>query len=141
MHDAAVFGVGGFGDAEFVVVVGYGDVPGVVDLSAAGGVEGGAVENEGWTWGFDYLVYFGVEVIEKGILVVEAVGHGLVVRISCLGAVIKFLDSEIKIFTTGGTGVHRVKTNAGRKLASIQYTVTLVILLFLLSMVVFNVCD
>jgi hypothetical protein len=71
----AVFSVGYLGYAEFVVVVGYGDVAGVVDLAAAGGIEGSAVENYGWARSFEDFSYFCFEVVEKGIGVVEAVGH------------------------------------------------------------------
>ena len=48
---------------------------GVVDLAAAGGVEGGAVENDCWARGFDHRTDFGVKMVEKRIVVVEAVGH------------------------------------------------------------------
>ena len=73
MDDVAVFGVGDFGDAEFGV--GRDDRARVVDLAAAGGVERGAVENQRWARRFDHRADFGVEVVEKGVVVVEAVGH------------------------------------------------------------------
>jgi hypothetical protein len=74
MDDAAVFGVGDFGDTKFVVAGEEG--AGIVDLASAGGIEGGPVENDGGTRGFEDGVDFGVEVVEEGIVVVEAVGHG-----------------------------------------------------------------
>src|SRR6202035_2065625 len=87
VDDVTVFGVGDFGDAEFGGGVGVGigggrgggfwrrDPAGVVDLSAAGGVEGGAVENERRARGLDDRADLGVEVVEEGVAVVEAVGH------------------------------------------------------------------
>jgi hypothetical protein len=62
----------------------------VVDLAAAGGVESGAVENERRARGFDDRADFGVEVVEEGILVVEAAGHEKsVISIGGLRRVIK----------------------------------------------------
>ena len=53
VDDVAVFGVGDFGDAEFDGGVFRGKPSGVVNLAAAGGIEGGAVENERGTRGFE----------------------------------------------------------------------------------------
>src|ERR1700693_1766771 len=79
MDDMAVLGVGNFRDAEFGAVIRSGDggsnPAGVVDLAAAAGVEGGAVENQRWARVFDHLAHFGVKVVEKRIVVVKAVGH------------------------------------------------------------------
>ena len=86
MDDVAVFSVGDFGHAEFGFVR---DQPAsVVDLAAAGGVEGGAVENDGWTRGFEDGADFGVEVVEEGIVIVETVGQGLL-RIGIVRGLIK----------------------------------------------------
>jgi hypothetical protein len=76
VDDVAVFGVGDLGDAKFGGGVFSGEPAGVVKLAAAGGIEGGAVENERGTRGFEDWVDFGVEVVEEGVVVVEAVGHG-----------------------------------------------------------------
>ena len=77
VDDHAVFGVGDFGDAQlgWVVRIASKDPSRVEDLSAAGGIKGGAVENQCWAWTFRRLPNFGVEVVEEGIVVVEAVGH------------------------------------------------------------------
>ena len=74
MDDAAVFGVGDFGDSEFCVV--GGDRAGVEDLAAAGGIEGGAVEDQGGPRSLVDFADFGVEVVEEGVVVVEAVVMG-----------------------------------------------------------------
>ena len=75
VHDLAVFAIGDFGDAKFGVGVG-GDPSGVEYLAAARGVEGGAVENECGPRVVGDIEDFSVEVVEEGILVVEAVRHG-----------------------------------------------------------------
>jgi len=64
VDDVAVFGVGDFGDAEFDGGVFRGKPSGVVNLAAAGGIEGGAVENERGR-GFRGLNGLGVEVVEE----------------------------------------------------------------------------
>ena len=46
------------------------------DLSVAGGVKGGAVEDERRTRAVGEFADFGVEVVEEGVVVVEAGGHG-----------------------------------------------------------------
>ena len=46
-----------------------------MNLASAGGVEGGAVENECGTWRVNDVAHFGVEVVEEGVVVVEALGH------------------------------------------------------------------
>ena len=76
MHNAAVFSVGYFRDAKFVIIICYRDVAGVVDLAAAGGVKGGAVKNDGRARRVLNLADFGVEVVEERVVVVEALGHG-----------------------------------------------------------------
>ncbi len=75
VHDSAVFRVGDFGDSEFGVCV-RSDPSGVEYLAAAGGIEGGAVENERRARGVEDFADFGVEVVEERIVVVEACGHG-----------------------------------------------------------------
>ena len=88
MDDVTVFGVSDFGDAEFCIS--QNEPAGVVDLTAAGGIEGGAVKNERWPRGFDCHADFGVEVVKEGIVIVEAVGHGPVISIGRVRRVIKF---------------------------------------------------
>src|SRR5216683_293100 len=92
-----------------------------MNLAAAGWVESGAVENDRRAWSFDHRVNFGVEVVKKGIAVVEAVGHGDVVirllsRIGAEGpgyqvwaslAAAGNLDA-FEIFNTRNIAVHRV---------------------------------
>ena len=75
VHDSAVFRVGDFGDSQLGVGVG-GDPSGVEDLPATRGIEGGAVENQRGTRGVEHFADFGIEVVEEGIVVVEARGHG-----------------------------------------------------------------
>jgi hypothetical protein len=69
-----------FGDVKLVTgirrIPGESDPARVKDLAPARGIESGAVENERGARTFDYLVDFGVEVVEEGILIVEAFGHG-----------------------------------------------------------------
>ena len=74
VDDASVFGVGDFGDFE--LRVSRCDGAGVVDLASAGGIEGRAVEDERRARGVNDVTDFGVEVVEEGVVVVEAVGHG-----------------------------------------------------------------
>src|SRR5271169_1862411 len=64
VDNSTVFSVGNFGDAE--LGIGRDDEAGVVDLAAAGGVEGRAVENEPRARGFDHRAHFGVKVIKEG---------------------------------------------------------------------------
>ena len=75
VNDSPVFRVGHFGDAEFLAT---GNNPTrVVDLAAAGGIEGRAIKDYGRTVSSGKLFDFGIEVVKEGIVVVEAVGHGL----------------------------------------------------------------
>ena len=46
-----------------------------MDLAAAGGVKGGAVEGDCRSRGFSDVANLGVEGIEEGVVVVEASGH------------------------------------------------------------------
>jgi len=46
-----------------------------VNLAAAGGVEGGVVENDRRARRVNDLPHFGVEVVEEGVVVIEAIGH------------------------------------------------------------------
>ena len=73
VDDSAIFSVDDFGDAESFGA-GF-DRAGVENLPAAGGVEGGAVEDEGGAGISTDLCDFGFEVVEERIVVVEAVGH------------------------------------------------------------------
>ena len=77
MDDLAVFGVGDFGDPHLGRVVGIAskDPSRVEDLSSAGGIKGGTVENQRRTRGFGRLPNFGIEVVEERVVVVKAVGH------------------------------------------------------------------
>ena len=70
-----VFGVGDFGDAKFRVGVSRGDPAGIVDLAAARRIESRTVQNERGPRCFDHGADFSVEVIRKGIVIVEALGH------------------------------------------------------------------
>jgi hypothetical protein len=73
VDDSTVFGFGDFGDVEPFI---GGDQPtGVVDLASAGWVKSRAVENQGRARCFDYRANFGVKIVKKGIMVIEAVGH------------------------------------------------------------------
>ena len=74
VDDAAIFGVGDFGDAE--LAGGRREPSRIVNLASAGGIEGGAVENERQAGRVSDLAHFGVEVVEEGVVVVEAIGHG-----------------------------------------------------------------
>ena len=74
MNDSPIFCVGRFGDAEFLIA--GNDPASVVDLPSAGRIEGSAIENQGGTVGCWEFLNFGFEVVEKGIVVVEAVCHG-----------------------------------------------------------------
>ncbi len=74
VHDASVFEVGDF--ADFVTDRVGGDDARVEDLASAGGVEGGAVEDDCRALGLWEFFDFGFEVVEEGIVVVKAVGHG-----------------------------------------------------------------
>jgi hypothetical protein len=74
-HSAA-FGIGDFGDAKFRVRVGT-DPACVEDLAAAGGIEGGAVENQPRTGRLEDLADFRVEIVEERIVVVETGGSWL----------------------------------------------------------------
>jgi hypothetical protein len=57
-----------------------------VDLSAAGGIESGTVENERRTWVLEGLADFGVEGVEKRVVIVEAVGHAKsILRVGSVG--------------------------------------------------------
>jgi hypothetical protein len=78
VDDLAVFGVSDFGDPHLgrVVRIASKDPSCVEDLSAAGGIKGGTVENQRGTRSFCRLANFGVEVVEERIVVVEARGHG-----------------------------------------------------------------
>ena len=73
VNDATVFCLGYFGDAMSGTV--RRDPSGVVDLASAGGIEGGPVESDCWTRGLRDFADFRVEVVEEGVVVVEAVGH------------------------------------------------------------------
>jgi hypothetical protein len=53
-----------------------GDYAGVEDLAAAGGIEGGAVENDSRARSLGYVTEFGIESVEERVVIVEAVGHG-----------------------------------------------------------------
>ncbi len=46
-----------------------------MDLAAAGGIESGAVENDRRARGFDHRANLGVKIVEKRIVVIEAVRH------------------------------------------------------------------
>ena len=46
-----------------------------MSLASAGGIEGGAVENERRPGRVSDLTHFGVEVVEEGVVVVEAIRH------------------------------------------------------------------
>ena len=70
VDDLAIIGIGNFVDVEFGCP--GGDRSGVEDLSAASGIEGGAVENQRGARVFDYVANFGVEVVKERVLVVEA---------------------------------------------------------------------
>ena len=57
-----------------------------MDLAAAGRVEGGAVENDGWARSFGDVADFGVEVVEEGVVIVKAFSHGkAVILLGCGG--------------------------------------------------------
>jgi hypothetical protein len=51
------------------------DWAGGLSLASAGGIEGRAVENERRAGRVSDLAHFGVEVVEEGVVVVEATGH------------------------------------------------------------------
>ena len=53
-----------------------GDPASVEDLAAAGGIERAPVENQGRTGAVLQFADLGIEVVEEGVVVVEAVGHG-----------------------------------------------------------------
>lgn len=69
----AVFCVSDFGDAE---LGGARREPSrIVNLASAGGIEGGAIENERRAGRVNDLAHFGLEVVDEGIVIVEAIGH------------------------------------------------------------------
>src|ERR1700758_2732321 len=74
MNDPPVFRVSYLGDSEFLVA--GNDPAGIVDLPSAGRIEGGAIEDYRGTVSSGKFLDFGIEVVEEGIVVVEAVGHG-----------------------------------------------------------------
>ena len=74
VDDASVCGISDLGDFEIFVFCG--NDTGVEDLAAAGWVEGGAVEEKSWLGIRLKFTYFGFEVVEERVVVVEALGHG-----------------------------------------------------------------
>src|ERR1700729_2880188 len=75
VDDFAVLAVGHFGDPKFGIGIGS-NPAGVEDLAAAGGIKRRAIKNQRGAWVVDHFAHFGVEVVEKRVVVIEAVGHG-----------------------------------------------------------------
>src|ERR1700758_2521088 len=98
MNDPPVFCVSYLGDSEFLVA--GNDPAGVVDLPSAGRIKGGTIEDYSGTAGRWEFLNFGFEVVEEGIVVVEAVGHG--------SEFIKNHKNVYGLTTTEETEVHRV---------------------------------
>jgi hypothetical protein len=78
MQDPAIFCIGDFGDAQTLrraIDAGRGQPSGVVDLAAAGGLEGGIAKDDGGAGGGRTAFDNGIEFVGFGIVVVEAFGH------------------------------------------------------------------
>ena len=84
MDNPTVFGIGNFDYANGLVRVG-GDRASVEDLAATGGITR-SIQNHGRTRAFFQFLDFSIEVVEKGITVVEAVGHGMGIILNTWGA-------------------------------------------------------
>src|SRR5215475_8266261 len=74
MDNATVFRVGDLGDSQ--VFISSRDDSCVVDLAAAGRIEGRLIEDQGRFWAFRDFPNLGLEVVEEGVVVVEALRHG-----------------------------------------------------------------
>ena len=92
MDDVPVFGIGGFGDTVFLIS--RNQPARVVDLAAAGGIERRAVENDRRARGFDHRADLCVKIVEKRIVVIEAVRHAFF-SIGIEQTVIKWLRAVI----------------------------------------------
>jgi hypothetical protein len=75
VDNSAVFGVGNFADANFVIPV-RGDPARVEHLTPTRGIESGAVKNQSRTRAIENILDLGVEIVKEGIVIIEACGHG-----------------------------------------------------------------
>jgi aminoglycoside/choline kinase family phosphotransferase len=86
VDDFAVLGVNNFGHSEILRCVdagysirlsgaGRNNPAGIVNLPSARRIKRGAIENQRRPGAIDYRAHLGVELVKKGIVIVEAIGH------------------------------------------------------------------
>src|SRR5581483_470384 len=76
MDHPAIFGFGNFGDPKSALAAS--DPASIVELSTAGGIERGAVQDHAGTWALADFSNRRLESVEEGILIVEALSHDAV---------------------------------------------------------------
>lgn|SRR5579871_1876075 len=75
VDDPSIFSISDFGDAQLVGGILREDGTGIKDLAPARWIESSAVENDCRSWVLSCLADFRIEIIEKRIVIVEALGH------------------------------------------------------------------
>ena len=77
MDDSSVFGIGDFGDAVFRCT--RSDPARVVDLPAASGIKRSTVESDRWPRAFGDVANLAFKFVEKRVVIVEPVGHCILI--------------------------------------------------------------